>query len=352
MEEDGIGDLLAGLRDESASSRRAAIQSLSGSGNVEAVEPISHLLTDVDPSVRSAAAHALAGFGDPRGLDTLIAETENADWEERARAIASLGRTGAAEAVPILVGMLHDTSFQVKEMAAQSLADLGWEPTLDEAGAYYFLAMNEAKHCVRIGAKAVEPVMFYLTALERKCKPAIGIGEAGELLWRDLKSYSLIEVTGEIADNRFVPALQSLLEKETVEARRTKLGDIYHPWLATAIASCEAAVPTPAPVSIGKEYSDSEEGMNSTTQVRSLDEVADEIVALDGEIGRVAQGVGKGKDDPEWSRCDDRLTSIGEELYAEGGEARMRAALEGAYQRGMAGWYVERHWTGIGSWMG
>lgn len=88
---------------------------------------------------------------------------------------------------------------------------------------------------------------------------------------------------------------------------------------------------------------------NVTT--RSLEEVADEIVSLDGQIG-VAASSGKNQIDPEWSRCDDRLTRIGHELYEDGGEARMVAALQLAQAKGMRGRYVERHWTGIGSWMG
>ena len=89
----------------------------------------------------------------------------------------------------------------------------------------------------------------------------------------------------------------------------------------------------------------------TTETTRSLYEVADEIVGLDGQIGVTASS-GKNQTDPEWSRCDDRLTRIGEELYKGGGEARMVAALQLAQAKGMRGHYVERHWTGIGSWRG
>lgn len=88
------------------------------------------------------------------------------------------------------------------------------------------------------------------------------------------------------------------------------------------------------------------------TTRRSLDELAGEIIACEEQIDRVAEGIGKDNNDPEWRRCDDRLTQIGRELHAEGGEERMRAALELAYQKGMRGRYVDRHWTGIGHWMG
>ena len=84
---------------------------------------------------------------------------------------------------------------------------------------------------------------------------------------------------------------------------------------------------------------------------RSLDEVVGEIVTLDRQLNRPATE-GRGNSDPEWSRCDDRLTAIGRGRHAEGGEARMRTALEVAYQQGMRGRYVDRHWTGLGTWTG
>lgn len=87
------------------------------------------------------------------------------------------------------------------------------------------------------------------------------------------------------------------------------------------------------------------------TTTRSLAEVVDEIMALDRQTDDLATQ-GKRKSDPEWARCDDRLTAIGEELYAEGGETRMQAALVLASQKGLRGRYAERHWTGIGTWMG
>lgn len=92
--------------------------------------------------------------------------------------------------------------------------------------------------------------------------------------------------------------------------------------------------------------------MTESTAKRNLDEVADEIVATEAHIDRIAQGIGMTDSDPEWMECDDRLSQIGRELHATGGEKRMKAALALAYDKGMRGRYVDRHWTGIGHWMG
>ncbi len=121
-------------------------------------------------------------------------------------------------------------------------------------------------------------------------------------------------------------------------------------------SATETTVEVASPVSGGKVVAvavtpDGRSAVSGGKVVRSLDEVVGEIVTLDRQLNRLATE-GRGNSDPEWSRCDDRLTAIGRELHAEGGEARMRAALQLAYQKGMRGRYVDRHWTGIGTWMG
>ena len=83
----------------------------------------------------------------------------------------------------------------------------------------------------------------------------------------------------------------------------------------------------------------------------SLDEIAGEIAQLDRQLNEL-DAQGKSTGDPEWTRCDDRLTEIGEQLDADGGEDKMREALTLAYEKGLTGSYVDRHWNGIGSWMG
>lgn len=92
------------------------------------------------------------------------------------------------------------------------------------------------------------------------------------------------------------------------------------------------------------------ESTRSGYDILIMEEV-DEIMALDRKLNRLAEE-GKEKSDSEWLECDHRLTAIGERLFAEGGEARMQAALQFAYQKGLRGRYAERHWNGIGTWMG
>ncbi|TFD73390.1 hypothetical protein E3T54_16570 [Cryobacterium sp. Sr8] len=67
--------------------------------------------------------------------------------------------------------------------------------------------------------------------------------------------------------------------------------------------------------------------------ISDLGTLAEEITALDGKLNALSQE-GKGMSDPEWSRTFDRLTTIGEELNAEGGEALMQTALQLAVQKG------------------
>jgi hypothetical protein len=83
----------------------------------------------------------------------------------------------------------------------------------------------------------------------------------------------------------------------------------------------------------------------------NLDEIADEIARLDSQLNEL-DAQGKKPGDPEWSRVDDRLTEIGEQLNSDGGEDKMREGLTLAYEKGLSGRYVDRHWNHIGDWMG
>lgn len=82
---------------------------------------------------------------------------------------------------------------------------------------------------------------------------------------------------------------------------------------------------------------------------QALNEVVGHILSLDRKMDKLHER-GRHPGDPEWQRCDELLTEIGVELYTDGGEARMRAALDRAHTFGLRGRYVERQWSGIGAW--
>lgn len=87
-----------------------------------------------------------------------------------------------------------------------------------------------------------------------------------------------------------------------------------------------------------------------TKTSQSLNEVVGQILSLDRKMDQLFER-GRHPGDPEWQRCDELLTEIGVQLYTEGGETRMRAALDRAHGLGLRGQYIERHWNGIGSWI-
>lgn len=86
-----------------------------------------------------------------------------------------------------------------------------------------------------------------------------------------------------------------------------------------------------------------------TETSQALSDVVGQILSLDRKMNHLYDR-GKHPGDAEWRRCDELLTEIGVQLYAQGGEERMRAALDRAHTFGLRGQYVERHWSGIGSW--
>jgi WD40 repeat protein len=92
---------------------------------------------------------------------------------------------------------------------------------------------------------------------------------------------------------------------------------------------------------------------------RTIYEISAEIFELDRQLNSTSSALScedieelKQAHHTELEACKDRLTEIGNELYAEGGEELMRRALSLAQQLGLVGRYVERHWSGIGGWMG
>jgi len=96
----------------------------------------------------------------------------------------------------------------VKKAAAKGLAKLGWEPTRDEAGAYFYLATGDETGCRRIGAEATRPLMEYLP----------------KAMYEGLNQFTLLAVAGEVADRRIIPTLEQMLrEAKESEASTARL---------------------------------------------------------------------------------------------------------------------------------
>jgi DNA-binding transcriptional ArsR family regulator len=92
----------------------------------------------------------------------------------------------------------------------------------------------------------------------------------------------------------------------------------------------------------------------------SVDErLVDEIISL---LNRIDQICGEDYSaatkegttlNNEWKTIDNRLYSIGQELYDKGGMNLMRKVYDRVYKKGrLTGRYLERAWDGAGEWRG
>lgn len=149
-----VEPLLARLKDGDDGERRDAADALGQIGDARALDPLLAALRDRDCLVQCAAADALARFG-TTAFDPLIATLKAP--EGRGYAARALGEMGDTRAVEPLVAVLKDTAF-----AADALEKLGWQPTNDENGAYYWVAKRAWDKCVEIGKPAVKPLIEQL----------------------------------------------------------------------------------------------------------------------------------------------------------------------------------------------
>jgi HEAT repeat protein len=296
------------------------------------VEEIQRRLGDDNPHVRRTAAATLAGFVDEqdglaeysgravpsgrarRAVRSLIGALRSKDDAVRETAWSSLWNAkeygdergpwetlAGPEEVESLVAILVDESPQVRDSAIRLLGSWLGRRWVRDSGA---------------AATALGP----LTAALAEGSPAAR-AHAATTLGRLRDPCAVEPLVNALQDpdpvlrKAAASALGQLADRRTVEPLRAVLGDDDPAVRSEVVRALE-----------------------QLGALRAADEYAAEIF----ELERQTPG----------ATADRRLREIGEELYAQGGEARMRAALAGAYGLGMTGRYVERHWTGIGTWIG
>ncbi|MCP4536735.1 MAG: hypothetical protein GY832_06275 [Chloroflexi bacterium] len=116
--------------------------------------------------------------------------------------------TGLVEAL----GYRKDAS--VRQAAAESLDDLGWQPDRNETGAVYWIAKRQWDKCVELGTLAVELLIVTLKDRDRAVRRAAA------------------EALGKVGDARAVKSLIAALNDQNRAVRRTaaealgKVGDV------------------------------------------------------------------------------------------------------------------------------
>ena len=202
--------LLSVLKDENATVRLAAVQSLGSLEDPRAVDALVQALrTDTDARVREAAAEALGEIDSPRAVAGLIAalgsekvtavrakiawalgEIDDAravealgaavrdpEAEVRRQVVWALGELESAAAVPMLIPALKDADVETRKQAAWALGEIGDKDAIE----------------------ALTPVTKDADAEVRK---------------------QAVEALGNMEDKRALPALEAAVRDANVEVRR------------------------------------------------------------------------------------------------------------------------------------
>lgn len=165
-----VPPLVVCLADPMAQMRKEAAWALGQLRDSQAVPPLVAALEDKDGEVHNAAARALGHIGDCQAVEPLIAALHH--WQEDVREAAfwALAQIGTqvqsphqrAQLVAHLTNLLLDEHPPIRQMAATTLEQLGWQPGTDTAGASYWMVKGNLGRCAALGASAVPPLMLAL----------------------------------------------------------------------------------------------------------------------------------------------------------------------------------------------
>ena len=139
---------------------RRAVLALASMPAEAAVRVLEEALFHPYAAVRDNAVTALTEHGQPV-MDLFASILEDDSWSVRAIrrwAADALSRFEPERAEPLLVAALQDGDREVREAAARSLDQLGWEPGDEEAAAWYHMGRGAFDACARLGEAAWDPL--------------------------------------------------------------------------------------------------------------------------------------------------------------------------------------------------
>jgi HEAT repeat protein/beta-lactamase regulating signal transducer with metallopeptidase domain len=119
-----VNALIARLKDENASVRRAAANSLGRLGDPRAVEPLIAVLADSDAEVRATAIEALADLEDSRAIAPIVALLKDPVTDVKRNALNALSHWDQGVPSAPVVALLDDPDAEVRHEAVQLLDNL------------------------------------------------------------------------------------------------------------------------------------------------------------------------------------------------------------------------------------
>jgi HEAT repeat protein len=153
------------LRSNSPDVRRKALESLDATENTR-VRSLGLLLAglgDEDAQVRCAAVKGLEQIPDDQAMVARITALQDPASIVREAAAASLGRLGDSRSFPQLVRLLRDAHPGVRTAAGFALRSLGWKPAAGEEQALFDVALGHARAAAFAGQASVKALVNELT---------------------------------------------------------------------------------------------------------------------------------------------------------------------------------------------
>jgi hypothetical protein len=125
-----LNDAINDLSSDDVKTRKAAVESLVGITDEEAIEPLIKATTDDNAQVRFKAAEILGSMGD-LAVDKLIDEFANAEGKDKRFLAFALKETEDKKVIPYFVEATGDEDFGVRKVAVRALGELQSEDELD-----------------------------------------------------------------------------------------------------------------------------------------------------------------------------------------------------------------------------
>ncbi len=123
-------DAINNLSDDDVKIRKEAVESLVGTTDENAIDPLIKATTDDNAQVRFKAAEILGSMGDV-AVDKLIEEFANAEGKDKRFLAFALKETEDKKVIPYFVESTEDEDFGVRKVAVRALGELQAEDELD-----------------------------------------------------------------------------------------------------------------------------------------------------------------------------------------------------------------------------